>query len=117
MVQHAWLETVQNGDLYRLTPPADTNFKAAQYVSPDKSQSVVFAFLHSGQFGRALPALRLEGLEEKADYSVTVVDGKSRPGAKLPGKRSGAYLMHAGLELPLTGDYDATSVKLERVAD
>ena len=111
-------ETVQNGELYRLTPPADTNFKASQYVSPDRSQSVVFAFLHSQQFGQALPPLTLQGLDEKASYSVTVFDGKSRPnGATLPAKLSGAYLMHRGMVLPLTGDYDATSIKLARVAD
>jgi len=110
--------TVQNGALYRLTPPADTNFKAAQYISPDKSQSVVFAFLHSQQFGRMLPALTLLGLDENATYSVTLFDGKSRPrAAPLPAKLSGAYLMNHGLTLPLTGDYDATSIKLERVAE
>ena len=111
-------ETVENGDLYRLTPPSDTNFKASQYVSPDKSQSVVFAFLHSQQFGRMLPALTVRGLDEKASYSVTVFDGKSRPhGSPIPAKLSGAYLMNHGLVLPLTGDYDATSFRLERVAD
>jgi alpha-galactosidase len=111
-------QTVQNGELYRLTPPFDNNFKASQYVSPDKSQSVVFAFLHSQQFGRILPALALRGLDEKATYSVTLFDGKSRPhDPSLPTKLSGAYLMNRGLVLPLTGDYDATSIKLDRVAD
>jgi alpha-galactosidase len=111
-------ETVQNGDLYRLTAPSDTNLTASQYVSPDKSQSVVFAFLHSQQFGRMLPALTLRGLDEKANYSVTVFDGKTRPhGVPMPAKLGGAYLMNHGLLLPLTGDYDATSIKLERVAD
>src|SRR5262249_29684392 len=111
-------ETVQNGDLYRLSPASDANFKASQYVSPDKSQSVVFAFLHSQQFGRVLPALTLRGLDEKANYSVTMLDGKSRPrSAPLPTKLSGAYLMNRGVSLPLTADYDATSIKLERVAD
>jgi alpha-galactosidase len=111
-------DTVQNGSLYRLTPPADTNFKAAQYVSPDKSQSVVFAFLHSQQLGRMLPALTLQGLDEEAIYSVTLFDGKARPrSAPPPGKLSGAYLMNHGVALPLTGDYDATSIKLDRIAD
>jgi len=111
-------ETVQNGDLYRLTAPSEGNFKASQYVSPDKSRSVVFAFLHSQQFGRMLPSLELRGLDEKATYSLAVFDGNSRTRATpLPAKLSGAYLMNHGLTLPLTGDYDATSVKLERVSD
>jgi len=109
---------VQNGSLYRLTPPDDSNFKASQYVSPDQSQSVVFAFLHSQQFARMLPALPLHGLDEKSTYSVTRFDGKERPDAT-PGaaKLSGAYLMNHGLDLPLKGDYDATSFKLERVTE
>jgi alpha-galactosidase len=110
--------TVQNGELYRLTSPADANFKASQYVSADKSRSVVFAFLHSQQFGRVPPALRLRGLDDKASYTVTVFDGKTRPrAAPLPAKLSGAYLMNHGVVLPLAGDYDATSIKLERIAD
>jgi len=79
---------------------------------------VVFAFLHSQQFGRMLPSLELRGLDEKATYSLTLFDGTSRPrSTPLPAKLSGAYLMNHGLTLPLTGDYDATSVKLERVSD
>jgi alpha-galactosidase len=111
-------ETVQNGDLYRLTAPSEGNLRASQYVSPDKSRSVLFAFLHSQQFGRMLPALALRGLDEKATYSLVAVGGKSQPSSTpLPAKLSGAYLMRHGLELPLTGDYDATSIKLERVSD
>jgi alpha-galactosidase len=111
-------ETVQNGALYRLTPPDDSNFKASQYVSPDRSQSVVFAYLHSQQFGRVLPALALRGLDEKSTYTVTRVDGRARPDAlPVTARLSGAYLMNYGLELPLTGDYDATSFKLERSSD
>jgi hypothetical protein len=65
-----------------------------------------------------LPALSLQGLDENATYSVTLFDGKSRPPATpLPARLSGAYLMKHGLELPLTGDYDATSIKLARVAE
>jgi alpha-galactosidase len=110
--------TVQNGRLYRLTPPDDSNLKASQYVSPDQSQSVVFAFLHSQQFARMLPALPLRGLDEKSTYAVTRFDGKERPGAASGAARlSGAYLMNHGLDLPLNGDYDATSFKLERVTE
>ncbi|HLK05314.1 MAG TPA: alpha-galactosidase [Candidatus Acidoferrum sp.] len=107
--------TVQNGSLYRLTPPSDNNFKATQYVAPDQSTSVLFAFLHSQQFGRNLPALPLRGLDESATYSVTWFDGTDRKAfASLPTTLSGAYLMNHGLDLPLHGDYDALSVKLTR---
>jgi len=111
-------ETVQNGALYRLALPAQGNFAANQYVSPDKSQSVLFAFLHSQQFGRSLPPLVLRGLDEKATYAVSKFDGQplTKTGDSTL-KLSGAYLMNHGLRLALTGDYDSTSIKLERTTE
>jgi alpha-galactosidase len=111
-------ETVQNGSLYRLASPMKGSFSANQYASPDKKQSVLFAFLHSQQFRRTLPPLLLHGLDEKALYSVAQVDGK--PDSKEPSspmKFSGAYLMNHGIELKLVGDYDAVSLKLDRISE
>jgi Alpha-galactosidase len=106
--------TVQNGSLYRLALATQGNLSANQYVSPDQSQSVVFAFLHSQQFGRMVPPLLLRGLDENSIYSVSRIDGK--PGAtKAPLKLSGAYLMNHGIEPELIGDYDSVSFKLDRL--
>jgi alpha-galactosidase len=106
--------TVQNGSLYRLALATQGNFSANQYVSPDKSQSVIFAFLHSQQFGRMVSPLLLRGLDESGIYSVSKFDGKAgttKPTTKL----SGAYLMNHGIETELAGDYDSVSFKLDRV--
>lgn len=101
--------TVQTGKLYRLASPRDpSGFQSSQYVAEDGRQSVVFATLHSQQYGHAVPPLFLQGLDEKAVYRVTELDGK-------PVERSGADLMHRGLSLRLTGDYAATSVLIERL--
>jgi alpha-galactosidase len=111
-------ETVQNGALYRLALPTQGNLSANQYVAPDKSQSVLFAFLHSQQFGRSIPPVVLRGLDERATYAVSQFDGKTHPKtAGLPPKLSGAYLMNRGLTLALAGDYDSTSIKLERISE
>jgi alpha-galactosidase len=109
-------ETVQNGALYRLASPLLGNLTVNQYVSPDKSQSVVFAFLHSQQFGRKPSPLLLHDLDEKAGYRVTQLDGKTsfNPPSS-PIVLSGSYLMNHGLGFSLVGDYDAVSFKLERV--
>jgi alpha-galactosidase len=108
-------ETVQNGALYRLALPTAGNFMASEYVSADKSQVVLFAFLHSQQFGRSLPPLLLRGLDEKANYTLARLDAKPQPkDSTLPWKFSGAYLMHHGIMLPLQGDYDSSAIKLER---
>jgi alpha-galactosidase len=106
--------TVQNGSLFRLALPTQGNFSANQYVSPDKSQSVVFAFLHSQQFGRTVPPLLLRGLDENGIYTVSRIDGKAST-TKATVKLSGAYLMNHGIEPELTGDYDSVSFKLDRV--
>ena len=104
--------TVQDGKLYRLGSPIESDFSALQYVSQDSQQVVVFAFLHSQQFGRSMPLVHLRGLAEDAIYSVSAIDDKLETQT---GKLSGAYLMHHGIQLRLRGDYDATAIKVDRV--
>ena len=114
--------TVQHGSLYRLSSPRHSELTANEYVSSDGAQAVLFAFLHSEQFVRPMPAIYLRGLEENARYRIQTIDNKlirqegvgSAPaGAELT--LSGAYLMHHGLNFALTGDFDSTSVALEKV--
>ena len=104
--------TVQNGKLYRLASPMESEFSSIEYVSDDSEHAVGFAFLHSQQFGRNMPLLHFEGLEEDAMYAVTTLDGKLDEQSD---KLSGAFLMHHGVELRLRGDYDATAIKLDRI--
>jgi alpha-galactosidase len=104
--------TVQDGKLFRLVSPLESEFSAIQYVSQDRQQVVVFAFLHAQQFGRSVPLLHLQGLPEDAIYSVSAIDNRSE---EHTGKLSGAYLMHHGIQLGLRGDYDATALKLDRL--
>jgi alpha-galactosidase len=102
---------VQRGALYRLMAPEGSEYSADEYVSTDGRQAVLFAFLHSQQFGTPFPTVRLRGLAEDAVYKVEAID----PGqVQEVGTVSGAYLMHHGLNLNLRGDYDSTSVILEK---
>jgi alpha-galactosidase len=103
--------TVQTGDLYRLRSPRTNDVTVNQYVSADGTQSVVFAFRHSQQYGTAAPAIYLRGLDERAMYKVEAVDGKIQ---EQQPQLSGAYLMRAGLNVNLRGDYDSTAVVLDR---
>jgi alpha-galactosidase len=104
--------TVQLGDLYRLLSPREGDVTANQYVAADGKQSVLFAFRHSQEYNTAAPAIRLRGLDEKALYKVEAIDNKLMD--RQP-QLSGAYLMRAGLNLNLRGDFDSTAVILERV--
>jgi alpha-galactosidase len=105
--------TVQQGRLYRLLSPREGEMTANQYVSQDGKQSVLFAFLHSQQYGRPAATIRLRGLDDRGVYRIKALDSR-----KLREKletASGAYLQNHGLNMNLTGDYDSTSILLERV--
>lgn len=99
--------TVQTGALYRLRSPRVGEVTANQYVAEDGTQSVLFAFLHSQQFELPQKAIPLRGLDPKAVYRVQYFDGRT---AEL----SGAYLMNAGLDLNLKGEFDSSLVVLQR---
>lgn len=104
--------TVQAGDLYRLLSPRQGDLTANEYMARDGQQAVVFAFLHSQQFGNRMPNIYLRGLDPAATYKIVRIDNK------LIDKNdtySGSFLMNNGLSLKLTGDYDSTSVELDRL--
>jgi alpha-galactosidase len=103
--------TVQTGDLYRLASPRTSDVTVNQYVAADGKQSVVFALRHSQQYNTAAPTIRLRGLDERAVYSVTSVNDKL---VERRQQFSGAYLMNAGVNVNLRGDFDATAIILER---
>jgi alpha-galactosidase len=103
--------TVQRGELYRLIAPEGSEVSADEYVSQDGRQAVLFAFLHSQQFGTLFPTVFLRGLDENAIYKVQAIDPKQLTETE---SVSGAYLMHHGIDLTLQGDYDSTSVILEK---
>jgi alpha-galactosidase len=104
--------TVQHGKLYRLLSPRHRPTAANQYVSADGKQSVLFAFLHGQQFLHPTPTLYLRGLDVNALYRIRPLDDKL---ITEPRAVSGSFLMNRGLEFRLGGDYDSTSVLLERV--
>jgi len=104
--------TVQMGNLYRLSSPRTSDLTANQYVSEDKRQAVVFAFRRSQQYNTPAPAICLRGLEESALYRLETVGGSLAGTAT---ELSGASLMGRGIDLALRGDYSSVAVILERV--
>ncbi len=112
---HQVQPTIVQGDLYRLISPRDgSEFSATQTVKADKSQSVVFAFIHSTQKGRLFPTLKLKGLDPAAQYAIGSIEGKARPGT--PAVASGAWWMNHGLEMDqeFRGDFQAAAFRLDR---
>ena len=107
--------TVQQGSQYRLIAPsrpgAPSERAATEYVSADGTQAVLFAYLHSQNFGDPYPLVRLQGLDPKANYHVRSLDPKQLHSQQ---EASGSYWMGHGLQLDLSGDYDSAAVVLER---
>jgi alpha-galactosidase len=89
-----------------ISPRNGSEFSATQTVR-DKSQSVVFAFIHSTQQGRGFPALKLKGLDPEAEYKLSFIEGKAFPDT--PGSASGAWWMRHGINLDLRGDFRAAA--------
>ena len=72
---------------------------------------MLFAFLHSQQFGTPFPTVYLRGLDETATYKLQAIDPAQVTETE---SVSGAYLMHHGIDLKLHSDYDSTSVIIEK---
>jgi alpha-galactosidase len=98
--------TIQNGRLYRLRSPRTAGVASSQYVAPDNSEVVVFAWGLAQQGGETQVALALRGLEREARYADAI------SGATY----SGAYLVEKVLPLTLLGDFDSRMVQLVRIA-
>jgi len=112
---HQVQPTIVQGELYRLISPRDgSEFSATQTVRQDKSQSVVFAFIHSTQEGRLFPRLKLKGLDPAAEYTLSPIEGKAR--AYTPATATGAWWMNHGLDMDLNfrGDFQAAAFRLDR---
>jgi alpha-galactosidase len=104
--------TVQEGDLYRLFSPREEGLMANQYVAADGKQSVVFVFQHAQQFNRPAPTVYLNGLDENALYRIQPIDDKL---VERPPVASGGWLAQHGLRFRLRGDFDSSSVLLEKL--
>ena len=112
---HQVQATIVQGDLYRLISPRDgSEFSATQTVNADKSQSVVFVFIHSTQEGRGFPRLKLQGLDPSAQYAIAPIEGKAR--GDTPPQASGAWWMNHGLDMDMDfrGDFQAAAFRLDR---
>ena len=105
-------ETVQHGSLYRLVSPRDgSEVSVTESVAIDKSQGVLFAFLHSSQMGYPFPRIYLRGLDPKASYRVTSISGRLAKDS--PEVASGSYWMSYGVDVELRGDFQAAAFRFD----
>ncbi|GCE16198.1 alpha-galactosidase [Tengunoibacter tsumagoiensis] len=97
---------VQDGDQYWLLSPTATEgvLGAVECVAPDASEAVVFAYRRMNPFQEESPRLRLQGLRPETLYHIN--NGQQAQEEI----RSGASLMHYGLQLPLGNSSYASCV-------
>lgn len=100
---------IQQGGYFRLTNPGIADYTAWQFVSPDKSRSLVFFVSLRVRSNWPSPLIKLQGLEESARYYVQFPDGTIE-------NHSGKAMLCAGLRMPvLRGDYPSAVVELEKI--
>lgn len=108
-------ETVQHGSLYRLISPLHgSEDSTTEYVSPSLDQAVTFAFLHSSQMGNPYPRIFLRGLDPAAQYQFRLMDGHAA--SDTPDSASGAWWMKVGVQLRMSGDFQASAFTLQRTS-
>ncbi len=98
-------DTVQEGDQYRLLSPREGRTTAVQYVSRDRSRSVLFALCGVRRFTEPEPRIFPRGLEPDALYNITV---EHEP-------VTGAALMRRGVEINLEGELSSVMVEITEV--
>lgn len=110
------------GELHRLASLNDHPFAAFEFVLPDASEAVLFAFGHGLQFSERAPNFLLEALSPETLYDVNVSGAHPSPKdiyatkTKLPSRRlSGRALMEIGIPADLYGDCDSRVYHLRAV--
>ncbi|WP_420136497.1 alpha-galactosidase [Sphingomonas sp.] len=107
-------ETVQHGNLYRLTrPKPDDVTSTTLYVSRDKTQAALFALTQGTHRLEPRAPIRLLGLDPEARYAVETMDGTPL-GNGIPAVASGAYWMGRGIDVRLQGDFQGAGYILSR---
>jgi alpha-galactosidase len=107
-------ETVQHGSLYRLISPRDGSEQSAtESVSLDKTQGVLFTFLHSSTMFYPFPRVVLRGLDSQKEYRVTSIAGALAKDT--PATATGSYWMSHGVDVELRGDFQAAAFRFDAV--
>lgn len=109
---------VWHGDMYRLISPYETNMASLMYVSPDKSEGIMFNYLSDWRYTTTATQrpIRLQGLDPDKFYSVKEVNlmGNAKSPINPEQVYSGDFLMKAGLNPSVNNS--RTSVVLQITA-
>lgn len=106
-------DIIEEGDLYRLLSPYETDYYSLMYVSRDKKRAVVFAFSLEYQSQVREPHLRLRGLDPDMSYRIREINPE-KPAFWGDGMAFGGdYLRNEGINLNLQKMYSSAVLYLE----
>ena len=106
-------EIIQLGDFYTIHAPENGDYCVYQYVSKDKSKSVLFVFGINLSFRKFLPNIKTLGLSDDKVYNIKHLKAADQPEELIFKPMSGSGLKDIGLRVSLAGDYDSKLILIE----
>ena len=95
---------VQHGSQYRILSPGAGSLAALLYVSEDRSEGVLFAYLNRNHYGNMLPVLRLPGFQKERLYEID---------AGGPAQVMSGHALHlVGVRLNLREEYESAVIRI-----
>lgn len=107
-------EIVQLGDFYTIHAPKNGDYCVYQYVSKDKSKSVLFVFGMNLSFRQFVPNIKPLGLLDDEIYTVKHLKSADQTEELMFKPMSGDGLKKVGLRINLVGDYDSKLILIEK---
>lgn len=98
---------VQFGDMYRIADPNDGEVLINQFVSRDKSESVVFIAAEGTRYFKKRFPMVLRGLDPQSRYYLKIGSAEY--------VKSGAYFMNSGIDIEVRGAYYNRTVTVKKV--
>jgi alpha-galactosidase len=111
---------IQFGDMYRIQSPYDTDgFASVNYVSPDKSEAILFVYSHEFHRRMERAHVKIKGLLENEFYKITEINKVGKKSHIEFDKQvlSGAVLMNAGFKVNLKKPLESAVFKIVKHAE
>lgn len=107
---------VQQGELYRLLSPYESNRVALMYATPDQKEALVFSFLKKKEIYSDDQVLYMYGLDPKKKYVIREVNRDPKRYSWLnpmEGKSfTGEFLMTYGVRFPMYNEFESVVFQL-----
>lgn len=115
-------EITQQAYVYRLASAFDGPYTVWEYLKRDRTEGVLFVFVHGMSFKDEMPRMRLRGLEAHEKYQVSGFEKYVEKGfdtvvreKELEWTAFGDTLMKFGISLAGRGDYDCQLIRIKKV--